>query len=151
MNSSGQYRLTHSWYPTRLYFTPQPLLYFQPIAFHHFPSISVTARSPRRRSNPDLFSSKRWQKRIEMRTRKAAPSSLTVSFSVIHRLPSHLSSLRPALLFLWPLYFTPIAVNPARSLGGILKAALLSVFSSPSLPCSPGLMYTSHFIEVCML
>lgn len=86
---------------------------------------------------------------LETRTRKAAPSSLTVSFSVIHRLP--FPSLHPTLLFLWPFYFTPIVVNPARSVGGILKAALLSVFSSPSLRCGPVLMYTSHFIEVCTL
>ncbi len=87
----------------------------------------------------------RWKQGLE----KAAPSSLTVSFSVIHRLP--FPSLHPTLLFLWPFYFTPIAVNPARSVGGILKAALLSVFSSPSLRCGPVLMYTSHFIEVCTL
>lgn len=68
--------------------------------------------------------------------RKASPGSLPVSFPAIRKLPFLYVHLEPTLLLLLPFYFTPIAVNPARSLGGIRKAALLSaacVFSSPSL------------------
>lgn len=98
-----------------IFYASPPLPNFRPIAFRHFPSVSEAART----------SSKTLAK-VERRGRKAAPRSLTVSFPAIRKLPFLYVHLAPTLLFLLPFYFTPIAVNPARSLGGILKAALLS-------------------------
>lgn len=152
----GRYSLTHSWYPTWLYFTPQP---FSVLSANHVSSFSLhfcecllseTPEQPRFFPLNTLAKAIHWKRGIE------TGSQLINRLIFSHpQTPLPISpSLHPALLFLWPFYFTPIAVNPARSQGGILKAALLSAlqyffFALPSFSLT--LMCTSRFIEVCRL
>lgn len=74
---------------TAIFYTSALFLYCQPITFHHFSlhfCESLLSETP---EQPRFFFSRNVGKSnpLETRNRKPAPSSLTVSFSVIHRLP----------------------------------------------------------------